>query len=329
MDGIGSTWGRWDLHIHSPLSIEQDYGGDTPAVWEKYLTALESLPPDVVAIGINDYYFLDGYLRVAQAKRDNNRLPNIKKIFPVIEFRVSTFASASSSSLSKVNIHFLFDIDEKNLEKSVNEIRQNFIEQIHLAETGELKNTPLTRQTLIDKSPEKTLKSGFASFIPNTEVVLNLVQSAEWRDKIITILGFKEWNELEKNNQVKPHKTLLSKDTSAYFTAGNILGHHEKKIQILEQFGARPLIHSGDIHSFEKLTNDYDCLTWFRAIPSFRGLQQSLKENQRRIVLGTLPSDLKAKNTNKHNLVSRLTYEVSNLRIGGSIKQVLLQLMMG
>ena len=310
MDGMGSTWGRWDLHIHSPLSIEQEYGGDTPQVWDKFFAALEALPSDITAIGINDYYFLDGFERVALAKRDQGRLKNIKKVFPIVEFRIDTFGSATPSSLSKINLHVIFDIDENQVEKDLEEIRERFIERIHLGELGKDSYTPLKRENLIKVSPAGTLKSGLAHVIPETKAVFQLTRSDLWKDRVVTFLGFTEWNELDKNSQVKNHKQLLSDHSSAYFTAGNVLSQHEKKQSILQQFGAKPLIHSGDIHDFEKLTTKHDCLTWFRAVPSFRGLQQALKESQRRIVLGT-PDDLKTKKTNKHNLVSGITFEVT------------------
>ena len=40
----GSVWNKWDLHVHTPKSIIQNYGGDTEDVWEKYIRDLESLP---------------------------------------------------------------------------------------------------------------------------------------------------------------------------------------------------------------------------------------------------------------------------------------------
>ncbi len=49
--GMGSIWRKWDLHIHTPLSICQVYGGDQEAVWEKFITALENLPKEVSVIG--------------------------------------------------------------------------------------------------------------------------------------------------------------------------------------------------------------------------------------------------------------------------------------
>lgn len=55
----GSAWGKWDLHVHTPASIINDFGGDHEAVWEKYISDLEALPPEFKFLGINDYWFLD------------------------------------------------------------------------------------------------------------------------------------------------------------------------------------------------------------------------------------------------------------------------------
>jgi len=32
----GSEWRKWDLHVHTPSSLIQHYGGDTDEVWEKF-----------------------------------------------------------------------------------------------------------------------------------------------------------------------------------------------------------------------------------------------------------------------------------------------------
>ena len=107
----GSEWRKWDLHIHTPLSICQEYGGDKEDVWEKFIASLEQLPPDVKVIGITDYYFIDGYEKVMEYK-SKGRLSNISKIFPILEFRIDTFGSGNENNLQKINLHILFDLNE-------------------------------------------------------------------------------------------------------------------------------------------------------------------------------------------------------------------------
>jgi hypothetical protein len=69
-DPKGSNWRKWDLHVHTPESIINDYPGDKEKSWEAFLKDLESLPDKFKVIGINDYIFLDGYRRVLDERKN-------------------------------------------------------------------------------------------------------------------------------------------------------------------------------------------------------------------------------------------------------------------
>ena len=112
----GALWRKWDLHIHTPASIVQNYGGDK--AWPEFEKRIRNLPEDVKVIGINDYYFLDGYERVIHQKLSGD-YENIEKIFPILEFRIDTFASAPQNKFSKINLHILFDIDEDDISNQI------------------------------------------------------------------------------------------------------------------------------------------------------------------------------------------------------------------
>ena len=73
-----------------PASIIQHYGADTDATWNRFLDELEHLPPEVHVLGINDYWFIDAYRQIREA-RPADRLSNIREIFPVVEFRLNLF----------------------------------------------------------------------------------------------------------------------------------------------------------------------------------------------------------------------------------------------
>ncbi len=75
-DPAGSKWRKWDLHVHTPASIFQRYGGDTEQAWERFLQDLERLPDEFKVLGINDYLFIDGYKRLLKEKKQG-RLKNI------------------------------------------------------------------------------------------------------------------------------------------------------------------------------------------------------------------------------------------------------------
>src|SRR5258706_1940650 len=102
----GSEWRKWDLHVHTPASIKQSYGGNNDAAWDAFLKDLEKLPAEFKVIGINDYIFIDGYRRV-KTEKAKGRLKNIDLILPVIELRIDKFGG-TSSPLRRVNFHIIF-----------------------------------------------------------------------------------------------------------------------------------------------------------------------------------------------------------------------------
>ena len=120
----GSEWRKWDLHIYTPKSIIQKYGGDTPEIWEKFIADLENLPDDFKAIGINDYIFLEGYKEVLKYKQ-KGRLANIDLILPIVELRVDKFCSLGDEAWKKVNLHLIFSDQLK-----VEEIEAQFLNAI-------------------------------------------------------------------------------------------------------------------------------------------------------------------------------------------------------
>jgi hypothetical protein len=105
-DPRGSQWRKWDLHVHTPASLVQEYGGNNPVVWEKFIAALEALPPEIKVLGINDYVFVDGYIKVLEYKAAG-RLKNIELILPVVELRLDKFGG-TDADLRRVNFHVLF-----------------------------------------------------------------------------------------------------------------------------------------------------------------------------------------------------------------------------
>jgi len=101
----GSIWRKWDLHIHTPISMCSEYGGQTEEVWKKFFKKLEELSTEIKVIGINDYLFLDGYKEVLKYKQ-NGGLKNVELILPVIEFRLKEFVG--HDKLKRLNYHIIF-----------------------------------------------------------------------------------------------------------------------------------------------------------------------------------------------------------------------------
>jgi hypothetical protein len=117
---LGSIWRKWDLHIHSPLSIlnnqfARDANGDPD--WESYISKLESLDASVVAI--TDYFTIEGYKKVRRFK-DAGRLQNIQTVLPNIEFRLKNIVSSKKDAQEiRLNFHVLFsdEVSEQDIEE--------------------------------------------------------------------------------------------------------------------------------------------------------------------------------------------------------------------
>ena len=120
----GSEWNKWDLHVHTPISAVQEYGGDTDDAWERFICALEGLDNDIKVLGINDYLVVDGYKKVLEYKK-SGRLQNIQLLLPVVEFRLNSLAG--SSTTNRINFHVIF-ADESRL--GVRTIENQFIRAI-------------------------------------------------------------------------------------------------------------------------------------------------------------------------------------------------------
>lgn len=283
----GSEWRKWDLHIHTPKSIEQQYNGDDSVNWDKFVDYLEKLPSEVKVVGINDYYFIDGYEKIMKDYKFKGKLPNIEKIFPLLEFRIDTFGAANQSEMQKVNLHILFNLNEENFEDEIKSIREEFIERLTVSKLHGTKK--LSRENLQVSSSDQTLKTGFAELIPSTEKVFELIHSEKWKDKVFLFLGYKEWHNLDKGNQLKQTKADLHDKVHAFFTASKE-DNTSKKENVLASFGHKKLIHSSDIHGFQEL-KDHNCFTWIKADPTFEGLKQFLYESERIRIQESHPHD--------------------------------------
>lgn len=219
----GSEWSKWDLHIHTPSSIVQEYGGPTPEVWGKFILDLEGLPKEFKAIGINDYIFLDGYRKVVEFQKQG-RLKNIDLILPVIELRLDKFASLGNDDpWKKVNFHIIF-----SNELSPDIIEANFLKAIQHklkieVESGEEDfNEVVTPETLaelgtkIKKSSSKPIndsdiKTGVNSLAFNFDVIFEKLRAGTFKDKYLTAVGKTEWDTMRWDGSPGTKKTVINK----------------------------------------------------------------------------------------------------------------------
>lgn len=340
----GSMWLKWDLHVHSPASIIQHYGGNTDAAWASFLDDLERLPPEFKVIGINDYIFVDGYERVLNEKQAG-RLKNIDLILPVIELRLDKFGGVvtkdqngtySSSDWSRVNLHIIFD----QLPPEV--IRQQFLSAIVqcydlIPEAIELKGrwqaviTPesLTQlgQMVINSIPAERRKTrsnplheGFNNFCVSLDKVLEALQKHDLKDHHLLAVGKAEWGNMKWNDQsIADKKNVINRVDLVFTASDNPEAYERAKAKLTENGVQSTLLDCSDAHALSTSDNKDrigHCFTWIKADPTFNGLVQAVTEFEQRVFVGDTPPKQLLVNSNRTKYASSIAI---NKRAGSTL----------
>ncbi len=324
---IGSIWNKWDLHIHTPFSFEQHYGGNNEETWEKFICDLESLPPEFKVIGINDYLFIDGYERVLEYK-ENGRLKNIELILPVVEFRIDKFGG-TDTHWKKVNFHVIF-ADKKRIDPDI--IRGQFLNTIYqeykLSPDFEgivtWNGTP-TRSSLedlgksiIDTVPEdkkKDFKSplmvGFENLNYNYGKLIEKLRENSYYlgGNYFTAIGKAEWESLRwDDHSIAEKKNVINKSDFVFTSSNNPRSLLNAKEKLTIQSVNDKLLDCSDAHYFSE-SSEKDrigkCFTWIKADTSFEGLRQVIFEPER-IFLGETPIKIPYVEKNKTKFIKKL-----------------------
>lgn len=299
----GSEWRIWDLHVHTPLSIENNYGcANDEEGWNKYITALEQLPSDIKVLGINDYLFIDGYKKVKEYK-DSGHLPNIELLLPVVEFRLAKFCG--HKQFKRINFHVIFSD-----EVSADVIQHQFLNALSSQYTLSPDCTQqwggvVTRENLedlgrriINSVPNEQkhnygspLKEGFNNLNLELSQIITILNNAPqyFKGKYITAIGKTEWDEFKwDDTSIAEKKTIINQTDIVFTAAENIQKFNNAKVKLQEQHVNSLLLDCSDAHSFaDASTKDRlgNCNTWIKADPTFEGLKQILFEPEDRVCI--------------------------------------------
>jgi len=307
----GSEWHKWDLHIHTPLSIEQNYGGEQG--WDDYLNALEALPLEIKVLGINDYIFIDGYTKILKEKKENGRLQNIELILPVIELRIDKFGNLSQGdAFKRVNFHVIFSPD-----LSPEIIQQQFLNSLTSIYKVDAENDQnsfwgglITRESIIDlgqklinssggKITEGPLKVGFNSLNVSYDQLLEKLKNNHLRGKFLTAVGKSEWDMMRWDGSPAEKKNIINRAHIIFSASPTVEGALTGKQKLIEQNVKSNLLHCSDAHGYpqdpsQTKPNDLGhCYTWIKADPTFDGLKQIIYEPDQRVKLQAEEPDAK------------------------------------
>ncbi|NCA28738.1 MAG: ABC transporter [Proteobacteria bacterium] len=332
----GAEWRKWDLHIHTPASIIQNYGQDNDETWEKFICDLEKLPKEFSAIGINDYLFLDGYEKVLERKK-KGRLKNIDLILPVLEFRLRDFAGVDFGAYKRPNIHVIF-ADETVLATDI--IKSQFLNTLDFRYRLEKDDKDFSRtlnkaslielgNEIIKSAPEhekskydSPIIEGFNNLNLTLEQIQNPLKKNCFEGKYLLAIGKTEWGELKWSNaSIGNKKTLINSCHIVFTSAESVNSFEEAKKKLRSEVENDLLLDCSDAHTFSDSVNKDGipikdrigkCFTWIKADPTFRGLLQAIKEPSKRSYIGEKPDKLRIVEENRTFFIDELSISKIN-----------------
>lgn len=295
----GSEWRKWDLHLHTPLSLEQQFGGLQG--WDNYVKKIAGLPEEVKVIGITDYLFVDGFEELLTRK---DEMPNIEMFLVNIEFRLDTF-SGTVNNKKRHNFHVIFS-PEVHVSTIKDQLLNCLSKGYVVSDKSEWQQTP-TRTSLAElgkivkeNAPEdnsiqnKTdLQVGFDNITYSLKDIEEQLNKDCFKGKFVTAVGYSEWDQSRWDQSAVEKRNLINRSNFCLTS----LQDYEKIASNIEDLKADHLphrvLHSSDAH---KLDDVGKTQLWVKADTTFEGLKQALYEYEERVRIQPInPYDDKTK----------------------------------
>lgn len=341
----GSEWRRWDLHVHSPESIlHSQFGSD----WDKYVYELfkRAIANNISAIGITDYFFIDGYKKLRNEYLNNEArmrqlfanelegdpmfLDKVSKILilPNIEFRIEKLIPTNKDepgSERRLTLHVLFSDDVP-----IEDIEENFINQLtfpndampgapderlslskrNLAQLGE----SLQQRQVEFQSHPNPLYTGCMVAMVNDEQISQILHSArsKFGGKYLIILAEEYITKAKWNSSAHQGRKILYQKSHMIFSSNPKTIQETVKQNFAEEFhGAKPCIWGSDAHEYERMFSPLakGRFCWIKADTTFYGLKQVINEPVDRIFIGECPTDVDNIRQYRRVFITNLVFE--------------------
>ena len=316
----GSEWRKWDLHVHTPFSaLNNGFGDDFDEYAKLLLTA--AVEKNMAAVGITDYFCIDGYAKLRGLLESEERLEElvgretalaVQRILflPNIELRTNIIVRDSDGRDSRVGLHIIFSNDIP-----LATIQERFLRDLKFtveASPGAPDESwSLTVANLRDLGEK--LKAQHEEFAQYDDVFVGMMnavvdhtmvtkvledQASIFRNRYVMCLPCDE-DLSECNWDGQGHLTRKLLLQKAHFLFSSNWGTHEFGLgrrhdsveQFLSEFATlKPCIHGSDAHTPGELFEpDEGRYTWICADPTFLGLRQVLSEPEDRVSIGEKP----------------------------------------
>ncbi len=297
-DPSGSTWRRWDPHLHAPGTVlNNQFIGD---VWDQYIDAVEQSEPRIEGFGVTDYYSLDDYETVLTYQAAG-RLPDVGLIFPNVELRLPT----ATGKDHPVNLHLLISPETPD---HVDQARR-FLRTLKFDNAGE--SYACDRGDLIrlgkahDPSitdDQAALRAGTNQFkvtIGNLKESFNKSAWAQANILVAVAVGLNDGTSGVRNIDGSLEATRQEIERFAHVVFSGASKQREFWLgdgvvgldDLISKYnGPKPCLHGSDAHSLAKVGKpDQDRFTWLKGDATFETLRQACLEPRERAIVGSAP----------------------------------------
>ncbi|MBA3773348.1 MAG: AAA family ATPase [Ramlibacter sp.] len=295
----GSTWHRWDPHIHAPgTALNDGYTGADP--WAVFLEKVEKSDPPIRVLGITDYCGIDCYVETAERQK-GGRLQGVGLIFPNIEFRLS-IATAKGPG---INLHLLFSPEASD---HVDRIR-TFLGGLTFSHQQE--KFRCTRPDLIRlgraidaalTDEDSAYREGVNQFKVSLEALQDAFNNSAWlrANCLVAVSGGSiggtsglqddggQWAATRKNIERFANIIFSANPKQVAF----YLGRGTATLEDLEiKWGGRkPCLHGSDAHTADRVgLPDQARRCWLHGDLTFETLRQAVIEPEGRVHIGEAP----------------------------------------
>jgi hypothetical protein len=297
---IGSTWHRWDPHIHAPGTLkENQYGApDDDAVWERYFATIREAQPACFALGITDYFVPRGY-RLFVERGGRTQLPGIF-VFPNVELRLKTRTEKGHAP----NVHLLISPEPPDhlavITSKLASLTFTFGGEEFRCTEDDLRRLGRAIQRDPSLNDEAALRAGAAQFLVDHDSFAKLKHDAWIHRHVLFAVaaGNDGLGGLKADGAFKAHREELGRIADVIFSGSPSerrywLGDHPDAAQRIS--GVKPCLHGSDAHGFDSLlAPEQDRRSWVRGSPTFDGLRQTLIEPRRRVHIGAVPDSTRS-----------------------------------
>lgn len=267
--------------------------------FEQYLDKIETATPAIRALGVTDYYLLDTYELVRDAKLHDGRLRNVDLIFPNVELRLA-FGTVKGNW---VNCHLLVNPEDPDHVGAT----QRFLAQLTFEYSGDrFACTPdeLTRLgSKIDGSlsGRAALARGATQFKVSFEQLAELYRAIDWAkaNMLVAVAGSEhDGTSGMRGESEGAQRQQVERFAHVIFASGASqrdfwLGRKDSATpdEIRARYGAlKPCLHGSDAHETAKVgAPDGDRYSWVKGGAHFDALRQAAIDPAGRAFVGAAP----------------------------------------